>query len=164
MPAILAVVGGGIRPFIRAVNDGTAGSKGETDMVNSHGRFVWYELMTTDMEGAKAFYANVVGWGARGASTPGPAYSLFTIGESPVAGLMSLPQHASRTGVTPHWIGYVGVDDVDAAVDRIKHLGGAVHAAPGHSVAFEASLVVVLVAFAAIFMALVGLVMWIAFR
>ena len=47
-------------------------------MVNSHGRFVWYELMTTDMEGAKAFYANVVGWGARGASMPGPAYSLFT--------------------------------------------------------------------------------------
>ena len=55
-------------------------------MVNSHGRFVWYELMTTDMESAKAFYANVVGWGARGASMPGPAYSLFTIGESPVAG------------------------------------------------------------------------------
>jgi hypothetical protein len=29
-------------------------------MVNSHGRFVWYELMTTDMETAKAFYAGVV--------------------------------------------------------------------------------------------------------
>jgi hypothetical protein len=29
-------------------------------MVNSHGRFVWYELMTTDIETAKAFYANVV--------------------------------------------------------------------------------------------------------
>ena len=35
-------------------------------MVNSHGRFVWYELMTTDTESAKAFYASVVGWGARG--------------------------------------------------------------------------------------------------
>jgi len=116
--------------FIRAVNDGTAGSKGETDMVNSHGRFVWYELMTTDMEGAKAFYANVVGWGARGASMPGLAYSLFTFGESPVAGVMSLPQHASRTGVTPHWIGYVGVDDVDAAVSRTKELGGAVYVPP----------------------------------
>ena len=61
---------------------------------------------------------------------PGPAYSLFTIGESPVAGVMSLPQHASRTGVTPHWIGYVGVDDVDAAVSRTKQLGGAVHVPP----------------------------------
>src|SRR5438067_591821 len=32
-------------------------------MANSHGRFVWYELMTTDVEAAKAFYAEVVGWG-----------------------------------------------------------------------------------------------------
>ena len=32
--------------------------------------------------------------------------------------------------MTPHWIGYVGVDDVDAAVDRIKQLGGAVHIPP----------------------------------
>jgi uncharacterized protein len=99
-------------------------------MVNSHGRFVWYELMTTDIETTKAFYANVVGWGARDASMPGLAYSLFSIGDSPVAGLMTLPQDARRAGVTPHWMGYVGVDDVDAAVDRIKQLGGAVYVPP----------------------------------
>jgi uncharacterized protein len=116
--------------LIRAVNDATAGSKGETDMVNSHGRFVWYELMTTDMESAKAFYANVVGWRARAASTPGPAYSLFATGDSPVAGVMNLPGEARGTGVPPHWIGYVGVDDVDAAVDRSRQLGGAVRVPP----------------------------------
>ena len=99
-------------------------------MVSSHGRFVWYELMTTDMETAKAFYANVVGWGTRDASTSGLAYSLFTAEDSPVAGLMNVPEGARRTGVTPQWMGYVGVDDVDAAVDRIKQLGGAVHVPP----------------------------------
>ncbi|MGH6813139.1 MAG: VOC family protein [Methylocella sp.] len=99
-------------------------------MTNSHGRFVWYELMTTDMEPAKAFYANVVGWGTRDASMPASAYSLFTAGDAPITGLMKLPEDARRTGATPHWIGYVGVDDVDAAVDRIKHLGGAVHVPP----------------------------------
>ncbi|MGP0009974.1 MAG: VOC family protein, partial [Methylocella sp.] len=99
-------------------------------MVNSHGRFVWYELMTTDIESAKAFYANVVGWGTRDAAMPGLAYSLFTVGDTPVAGLMNLPEDMRRTGATPHWIGYVGVDDVDAAVDRIKQLGGAVHVPP----------------------------------
>ena len=99
-------------------------------MVNSHGRFVWYELMTTDIETAKAFYANVVGWGTRDASMPGLAYSLFTVGDAPVTGLMNLPEDARRKGATPHWIGYVGVDDVDAAVDRIKQLGGAVHVPP----------------------------------
>ena len=99
-------------------------------MVNSHGRFVWYELMTTDIEIAKAFYASVVGWGTRDASMPGLAYSLFTIGDFPVTGLVNVPEDARRTGVTPHWIGYVGVDDVDAAVDRIKQLGGAVYVPP----------------------------------
>ena len=29
-------------------------------MVKHHGHFVWYELMTTDMAAAKAFYADVV--------------------------------------------------------------------------------------------------------
>ena len=96
-------------------------------MINAHGRFVWYELMTTDIETAKAFYANVVDWGTRDA---GFAYNLFTVGDAPVTGLMNLPEDARRTGATPHWIGYVGVDDVDAAVDRIKQLGGAVHVPP----------------------------------
>ena len=99
-------------------------------MTNSHGRFVWYELMTTDIKIAKGFYASVVGWGARGASMPGSAYSLFTIADSPVAGLMNMPEDARRTGVTPHWIGYVRVDDVDLAVDRTKQLGGAVCVPP----------------------------------
>ena len=29
----------------------------------ARGRFVWYDLMTTDPEGAAAFYGKVVGWG-----------------------------------------------------------------------------------------------------
>jgi uncharacterized protein len=99
-------------------------------MVNSHGRFVWYELMTTDIETAKAFYATVVGWRARDASMHGSAYSLFTTGDFPITGLMTVPEDARKAGATPHWIGYVGVDDVDAAVDRIKQLGGAVYVPP----------------------------------
>ncbi|MGA8172144.1 MAG: VOC family protein [Methylocystis sp.] len=99
-------------------------------MVKSHGRFVWYELMTTDVETARAFYAHVLGWGARGISTPGSAYSLFTAEDSPVAGLMSLPEEAARTSARPHWMGYVEVDDVDAAVETTKQFGGMVHVPP----------------------------------
>jgi uncharacterized protein len=99
-------------------------------MVNSHGRFVWYELMTTDMEAAKAFYAKVVRWGTQDASMPGMAYTLFTAGESSVCGLMELSEDARNMGAKPSWIGYVGVNDVDATADRIRHLGGAVHVPP----------------------------------
>ena len=57
-------------------------------MADSHGRFVWYELMTTDMEAARTFYADVVGWGTQDASMPGMAYTLFTAGGTSVSGLM----------------------------------------------------------------------------
>ncbi len=49
-------------------------------MVDADGRFVWYELMTSDVEAAKAFYADVVGWGTQDASMPGMGYTLFTAG------------------------------------------------------------------------------------
>ena len=99
-------------------------------MSNSHGRFVWYELVTTDMKTAKHFYANVVGWGARDVSAPGLGYSLFTVADLPVAGFMNMPEDGQKTGAAPRWIGYVRVDDVDSVVDRVKQLGGAVHVPP----------------------------------
>ena len=99
-------------------------------MAGSHGRFAWYELMTTDMEAAKAFYTDVMGWGAWEASVPGRPYILFTSGKAVVGGLMGLPEEARRTGVRPAWIGYVGVNDVDAAAGRVERLGGVVHVPP----------------------------------
>jgi uncharacterized protein len=93
-------------------------------------RFIWYELMTTDMEAAKAFYAKVVGWGMQDASMPGMPYTLFTAGEAVVTGLTDLPEDARQMGAKPGWIGYVGVDDVDATADRVSRLGGAVLVPP----------------------------------
>ena len=99
-------------------------------MVGSRGRFVWYELMTTDAGAAKAFYAKVMGWGIKCMPMPGAIYTLFSVGKVPVGGLMELPENASKMGAPAHWVGYVGVDDVDVAVERVKQLGGAVHIPP----------------------------------
>ena len=99
-------------------------------MVDYHGRFVWYELMTTDVAAAKDFYTKVVGWGTKDVSTAAVAYTLFTVGQASAGGLMDLPEGARRMGAAPRWIGYVGVDDVDAATDRVSRLGGTVHVPP----------------------------------
>jgi predicted enzyme related to lactoylglutathione lyase len=107
-----------------------AGSNGKTGMENSASRFVWYELATTDMEAAKAFYANVLGWSTAGTSAPGSAYTLFTAGNVPIAGLMEMPAKAAAVGAPPQWIGYAGVDDVDDAASRAEKLGGTVHVPP----------------------------------
>jgi predicted enzyme related to lactoylglutathione lyase len=99
-------------------------------VVDHHGLFVWYELLTTDTAAAKAFYGSVVGWGAEDASTAEFAYILFTAGDGPVGGLMDLPPEARKMGATPRWVGYVAVDDVDARAERLKRLGGAIYVPP----------------------------------
>ena len=48
------------------------------DVINSHGRFAWYELITTELEAAAAFYTKVMGWSAIDVSVAGRAYTLFT--------------------------------------------------------------------------------------
>ncbi|WP_230533933.1 VOC family protein [Microvirga roseola] len=95
-------------------------------MSNAHGKFTWYELMTTDMAGAEAFYANVIGWKTRDASMPDLPYVMFSAGDTPVAGLMSLSPEECERGARPGWIGYIGVDDVDAWAERVGQKGGAV--------------------------------------
>jgi predicted enzyme related to lactoylglutathione lyase len=92
--------------------------------------FVWYELMTTDTKAAETFYRDAVGLGAKDAAVPGMNYTLLTKGETHIAGVMDLPADAKKMGMPPNWIGYVAVDDVDAAAGRVKQLGGSVHAEP----------------------------------
>jgi predicted enzyme related to lactoylglutathione lyase len=99
-------------------------------MSSSHGKFVWYELMTTDTKAAEAFYRSVIGWGAKDAGMPGMAYTLLMAGDTQIGGLMTLPESASGAGARPGWIGYVAVDDVDATAAQFKQDGGKVHREP----------------------------------
>jgi predicted enzyme related to lactoylglutathione lyase len=89
--------------------------------------------MTTDVAAARTFYAQIVGWKAEDASTPDLTYTYLRAGTALVCGLMELPEEARRMGATPRWMGYVGLGDVDATTDRIKHLGGAIYVRPTNS-------------------------------
>ena len=99
-------------------------------MSTPHGKFVWYELMTTDAKAAETFYRDVVGWTAKDAGMPGMAYTLFSAGETQVAGLMALPEDAADAGARSAWTGYVAVDDVDKRAKEVARAGGTVHRQP----------------------------------
>jgi len=91
----------------------------------SASRFVWYELMTSDPAAAARFYESVVGWRSKDAGMgEDKPYTLLLAGETQVAGLMGMPAELAGTGVPPHWVGYVGVDDVDAAAARVLAADG----------------------------------------
>lgn len=99
-------------------------------MADFKGRFVWYELMTTDAKAAEEFYRHVVGWSAADAGMPDMSYTMFKAGDAMVAGAMALPQEAAAAGARPGWSGYVAVDDVDAAAAQVERAGGRIHHAP----------------------------------
>jgi predicted enzyme related to lactoylglutathione lyase len=104
-----------------------AGANGDSDVVDHPGCFAWYELITTDVSAAEAFYGDVVGWEAQDASTPDLPYRLFTAGKVSICGLMNLPEEGRNMGARPRWMGYVGVDDVKLTAARIQRFGGAVY-------------------------------------
>lgn len=92
------------------------------DTTYTHGRFVWRELMTTDVEDAKGFYGELFGWAFKGSEMPGgTTYWVASAGEKQVGGLMQKPKDVDAP---PHWSGYVSVPDVDAATARAKAEGG----------------------------------------
>lgn len=95
-------------------------------MSDDHGRFIWYELITTDPKAAQSFYGDVVGWTFTDMPGDGFTYTVANANGNGVAGLMLIPPEAKAMGAPPHWSGYVCVDDCDAAAEKLKGLGGSV--------------------------------------
>lgn len=92
--------------------------------------YVWYELMTSSLADAEAFYARAIGWSIADSGMPGMKYSICAAGGSGVGGMMTLPDDAKARGVPPNWTGYVGVPDVDAMAVRVAAAGGSIHHPP----------------------------------
>ena len=99
-------------------------------MNDFQGRFLWYELMTTDTGKGAKFYTSLLGWTTEAWDNEMGPYTMFVNGETPMAGMMVLPAEAKVQGAPPNWLGYTGVADVDATVSRVQSLGGRVVAGP----------------------------------
>ena len=99
-------------------------------MSQYHGKFIWYDVMTTDTRAAESFYRKAFGWSAKDAGAGGRPYTLFSAGSVDVGGLMPIPDEAKKKDVPPCWTGYIAVDDVDGYAARVKKAGGRLHRGP----------------------------------
>jgi predicted enzyme related to lactoylglutathione lyase len=99
-------------------------------MAGTQSSFVWYELMSSDVAAAKAFYTKVVGWKTQDMPMPGMTYTILSAGDTQVGGMMTLPKDACDAGMKPCWGSYIEVDDVDGAASKVRSLGGKIYAAP----------------------------------
>ena len=97
-------------------------------MEDVRGRFVWHQLMTRDVPGAKKFYSKLAGW----KTMPWPLDPAYTVCHSdagPVAGIMEIPPEAPAD-FPSHWVNYIGTRDVDGTADAAVRAGGSVIKAP----------------------------------
>ncbi len=96
-------------------------------MANKHGDFIWYEILTTDPDATAAFYGPLLGWSFEPAGQEGMDYRVFSMGSEGIGGCMKLHEGAP---MPPMWLGYIGVDDVDASTASIRAAGGQIHMEP----------------------------------
>lgn len=94
-------------------------------MAGSQGKWIWYELMTPDAEGSKAFYDKVVGWNIQTTHGDSNDYGFLVNADGSMSGgLLHLNAEMQEHGARPCWLGYIGVDDVDKALEDIGAAGG----------------------------------------
>lgn len=93
-------------------------------MPSPPGDFIWYELITPDADGAKAFYEAVLDWQVGSASAEYNGYREIRSGDGHAGGMLPLTDDMASHGASPMWLGYIGVDDVDAAVAAVEKGGG----------------------------------------
>ena len=89
------------------------------------GRFVWYELLTSDPKGAIAFYTEVMGWKTQPFEQTD--YTMWIGSQGPLGGVTAQPEQAKQMGAPPFWQANVEVANVDETVAKVKALGGQVY-------------------------------------
>jgi predicted enzyme related to lactoylglutathione lyase len=97
---------------------------------NPHGKFVWNELNTQDIDGAKKFLTATLGWSFETMPIPDGTYWIIKNGEDRVGGLFDMSGDAHCKGVPEHWLSYVAVDDIDARYKKALAAGAKQGRAP----------------------------------
>jgi predicted enzyme related to lactoylglutathione lyase len=91
------------------------------------GTFSWVDLQTDDLDRAKSFYGDLLGW----------SYADIPIGDGAVYSMAQVQGHnvaalgeRQDESIPPHWNVYVTVEDADASAARAAELGATLLAEP----------------------------------
>lgn len=95
----------------------------------AHGIFYWAELNTGDVEKAKIFFGETIGWTFKNQPIERGDYWVAYNGDIPIAGIVSLDAFAP-VGTPPHWFSYLAVDDVDRRVEAAAKAGAQILRGP----------------------------------
>lgn len=86
-----------------------------------HGTFAWTELLTSDPERAKNFFAETLGWTFQSFELGAP-YWVIMSGDQMVGGLGALSAGDLKTDDS-YWLGFIEIDDIDRRFAQALQLG-----------------------------------------
>ncbi len=92
--------------------------------IPKHGEICWRELTTNNVGAAKQFYAELLGWEFKESEISPVEYPEIVVGGKPCGGMMQMTEDWGDPLPPSHWMNYIAVDDVNAAVEKIKEYGG----------------------------------------
>jgi uncharacterized protein len=95
-------------------------------LVNAPGALVWNELQSPDPDASTSFYGELFGWKFEQAAGMTETYLGVKNGGANNGGIRDL----SPPGMPPNWLVYLGAQDIDTALAKVKELGGSVIAGP----------------------------------
>jgi predicted enzyme related to lactoylglutathione lyase len=95
-----------------------------TDVQTKVGTFIWHENNSTDVEKAKSFYTELLGWQTE--AWPGEQeYTIVKVADKGHGGISN-----AQGGAPSHWMGNVFVEDVDEVARRTEAAGGKILVGP----------------------------------
>ena len=89
------------------------------------GRFVWHDHVSNDPEKAIRFYSELLGWESEIFKTGDADYPMIKANGATHGGF-----GPSQGGAPPHWMGAIGVEDVDEAARKAEAAGASVVVQP----------------------------------
>lgn len=97
--------------------------------VTSHpqGTLCWFDLMTPDVEKARAFYGDLFGWQYHVGPAETGFYSIATVGERTAAGMGQMPPNAPFPTA---WTVYFASDKADETCEKVRGAGGTIMMGP----------------------------------
>jgi predicted enzyme related to lactoylglutathione lyase len=118
-----------VDPVGAAIGFWQAGQHPGAGVFNVPGAMSWNELGCRDVETAKAFYTDLLGWGIDTQDHGGFIYTVVSVGDRLNGGIYDI------TGILPddipaHWFVWFTVDGTDEAVERARSLGAAIQREP----------------------------------
>lgn len=98
--------------------------------IPKHGEICWRELTTNNSGAAKEFYQGLFGWDFENSKLSPVEYPEIHFDGKAVGGIMQMTEDWGDPLPASHWMNYIAVDDIEAAVEKIKENGGGICVPP----------------------------------